>query len=100
MRSDPTGSGTMTSPELPDSAIQEIRAVMRRNGAPDEVRHLIRVLCEAARSQQMSPEQLLVLFKTELARIPEVQGASDAAMTKFVAGIVTICIAEYYETRT
>jgi hypothetical protein len=71
---------------------------MRRNGTPAEVQPLIRLLCDAAHSERMSPEQVLVILKTELARIPEVYSGSDDATMKFVAGIVTICIAEYYET--
>jgi len=83
---------------LSDSALQEIRGVMQRGGNPDEVRSHLRKFCDTARSHQMSPEQLLIIFKTEFARIPEVNRPVDEAMTKFVAGVVTLCIEEYYKS--
>jgi len=89
--------GTPAPLRLSDGALQEIRGVMQRSGKPDEVRAHLRLFCEAARTQQLSPEQLLVIFKTEFARIPEVSRPSDEKTMKFVAGVVTLCIEEYYK---
>jgi len=98
MESPPSDLNASTRLALPQDAIEQIGAAMRRNAKPEDVRPLIRLMCEAARDRHMYPEQLLALFKTELARLPEAQ-TSDPAMRGFVSGVVTLCIAEYYGSR-
>jgi hypothetical protein len=65
--------------------------------AGDELRNALCLLSAEARSKSILPEQLLVILKDVWYSLPAVQAMTEqAAQTRLLQRIVTMCIKEYY----
>lgn len=73
---------------------------LRQPLADDALRRAFRALCVDARERNLRPEQLILIFKQAWSGLPEIQVRSGNPRQELLDRIVTICIEEYYATRS
>jgi hypothetical protein len=88
------------------AALAALRCGLRAQlaGAPasdaGDLRRAIRLLCADAHRRGLRAEQLIVLLKQAWAALPEVQGLPQGRQgNEALAGIVSLCIDEFYAAR-
>lgn len=97
------GDGRQLPADLRALARGTLRSALRahvRAHTPDaESRAALRRLCDAAQVRGLHAEQLLILLKEEWRALPAPRLAAREHDGAVLAGVITLCIDEYYSPR-
>ena len=92
-----------SSGELRELVLQALRVAIDRDreggsagGSKEDLREILREICATARANELRAEALILRFKATWWHLPEAHDARrrDAEIT--LAGVITLCIKEYY----
>lgn len=77
-------------------ALHQARDSDAADGSPEKVRALLREVCSTARVHEVRAETLILVLKSAWRHLPEVFGMTRLDAERTLAGVITLCIEEYY----